>query len=153
MSKAVAVSVASSKQAALLAELGIVQWRARPGQIFPGAGAYAMLNVEFVNELPSIALDSNVVQLGVEPLFDVCIYANTALDAEAELLARIIQAAHGLRGALRIQSVSLDTPQQPAQAHLRLDDVNFPSPASMLAQPSTKRVLWQALQETVARLS
>ncbi|MGD9889037.1 MAG: hypothetical protein AB7S56_07215 [Halothiobacillaceae bacterium] len=147
------VSVASSNQAALLAELGILQWRARPGRIFPGAGAYAMPHAEVVVEQPIVRPDSNVAQTNIEPLFDVCIYAHTASTAEAELLARIIQAAHGLRGELRIQSLGLDAPQPPAQAHLRLDDVDFPSPASMLAQPSTKRVLWQALQETVGRLS
>ncbi len=97
--------------------------------------------------------DVSAVQPGVEPALDLCLYANTASEAEAELLARIIQAVHGLRGALRIESLGLDAPQQPAQAHLRLDDVSFPSPASMLAHPSAKRVLWQALQEAVARLS
>ena len=130
-----------------------MQWRARPGRVFPGAGAYAMPHAEAALEQPIVRPDSNGVQAGVEPLFDVCIYAHTASTAEAELLARIIQAVHGLRGALRIQSLRLDAPQPSAQAHLRLDDVSFPSPASMVAQPSTKRVLWQALQETVGRLS
>ena len=156
MSGRMSMSIPQPRQAALLAELGIVQWRARPGQVFPGAGlAYVMpaVVVEAEAEPLSVPSDLSVAQPSVEPALDLCIYANTASEAEAELLARIIQAVHGLRGALRIESLSLDASQQPAQAHLRLDDVSFPSPASMLAQPSAKRVLWQALQEAVARLS
>jgi len=150
------MSIPQPKHAALLAELGIVQWRARPGQVFPGAGvAYVMPEVVAEAEAKALGVppDLSAAQPGAEPVLDLCIYANTASEAEVELLARIIQAVHGLRGALRIQSLGLDAPQQPAQAHLRLDDVSFPSPASMLAQPSAKRVLWQALQEAVARLS
>ena len=145
------MSLSPSSQAAVLAELGIVQWRARPGQAFPGAGAYAM--PELVAEVAGAQPAVHAAQAGVEPVLDVCIYANTTCEAEVELLARIIQAVHALRGALRIESMGLDAPRQAAQAQLRLDDVSFPSPTSMLASPSSKRVLWQALQEAVARLS
>jgi len=67
-------------------------------------------------------------------------------------LARIIQAVHGLRAGLHIVQSALDAQPPSAHALMRLDDVSFPSPATMLAQPSSKRSLWQALQDIVARL-
>ncbi len=83
---------------------------------------------------------------------DMVICADTRSEAEAEQLARIIQAVHGLRAGLHIEHCALDAPPPPAHALLRLDDAAFPSPATMLAQPSSKRPLWQALQDAVARL-
>jgi hypothetical protein len=81
------------------------------------------------------------------------LYANTASEAEVELLARIFHAVRGLRGDLRMEQHALDAPRPLAHAHLYLDDVDLPSPAAMLADASSKRCVWQALQDAVARLT
>jgi len=143
----------TAAQVAVLSELGIVPWRARPGQAFPGAGAFTGNAVSDV----TIAEVSQEVSApepapAVEPRLDLCLYASTASEAEAELLARILHAVQGLRGDLRMQHHALNTPQPLAYAHLRLDDVDLPSPAAMLADASSKRRVWQVLQDTVARL-
>lgn len=149
----------TAAQVAVLSELGIVAWLARPGQAFPGAGVFAGDVAESVTlaEMSQEARapeSASVVEPRLDlPEIDLCLYANTASKAEAELLARILLAVQErLRGDLRIQHLALNTPQPPAHAHLRLDDVDLPSPAAMLADASSKRRVWQALQDTVARL-
>lgn len=137
--------MATTAQIAVLAELGIVPWQARAGQVFPGAGEVA------VAEALQAPKEREPV-VAVEPMLDLCLYANTASEAEVELLARILHAVQGLRGDLRIEQHTLDAPRPPAHAHLRLDDVDLPSPTAMLADASSKRRVWQALQDAVARL-
>jgi hypothetical protein len=144
--------VLSAAYVAILDELGIVRWRARPGQAFPGAGLRGV-SEDAPNEL-LCRVDKH--RASTEPQaatpFDLCLYANTHSEAEAELLARIIHAAQGLRGDLRMEHHLLDAPQQFAHAQVRLDDVDLPSPATMLLDASSKRRVWQALQAAVARL-
>ena len=142
-------AISHERRAALLSELGIVQWRARSGQVFPGAGA-----LDVSASLPVCALESVAMPLGAPESVgvDMLIYADTHSVAEAELLARILQAVHGLRAGLRIEQYALDAAHAAAQVSLRLDDLDLPSPASMLANPASKRRLWQALQGAVARL-
>ncbi|OYY74426.1 MAG: hypothetical protein B7Y40_04630 [Gammaproteobacteria bacterium 28-57-27] len=143
-------AISHERRAALLSELGIVLWRARPGQVFPGAGALDISASEPVCVPDSMVTSPEAPEsVGV----DMLIYADTHTAAEAELLARIIQAVHGLRAGLHIEQHALD-----AAAHatglvsLRLNDLDLPSPASMLANPASKRRLWLALQDAVARL-
>jgi hypothetical protein len=139
----------TAAQAAVLSELGIVAWRARAGQAFPGAGDLAVAETVQETGAPEPAL---TVEPTVEPRLDLCLYASTASEAEAELLARILHAVQGLRGDLRLQHLVLNAPQPLAYAHLCLDDADLPSPATMLADVSSKRRVWQVLQDTVARL-
>ncbi len=142
----------TAARVAVLSELGIVAWRARPGQVFPGAGLQVDVADDSVpTESEMFVVDASAVQI-MDMVADLVVLADTHSEAEAEQLARIIQAVHGLRAGLHIEQCALDA--QPASAHtlVRLDDVSFPSPATMLAQPSSKRSLWLALQDIVARL-
>jgi hypothetical protein len=144
--------VITAAQVALLSELGIVAWRARPGQAFPGAGLQNVDEEDSVNaESEAVAVDASVA-LVMDAAADLVLLADTHSEAEVEQLARIIQAVHGLRAGLHIEQYALDAQPPSAHALLRLDDVSFPSPATMLAQPSSKRLLWLALQDIVARL-
>jgi len=140
--------VLSASQAGLLAELGIVQWRTRAGRAFPGSGLQAAEEEAVGAESAAVAVFAPVLEKAV----DLVVLADTYSEAEAEQLARIIQAVHGLRAGLHIVHYALDAQPPSAHALLRLDDVSFPSPATMLAQPSSKRPLWLALQDIVARL-
>ena len=138
------------RRAALLSELGIVQWRARSGVAFPGAAARPVSD-----EAPACA-DTVHVKIAVDvpaPVrVDMVICADTHSEAEAELLARIISAVHDKRSGLHIEHCALDADVPGTHALFRLDDLSFASPATMLAQPSSKRPLWQALQDAVGRL-
>jgi len=142
----------TAARVAVLSELGIVAWRARPGQAFPGAGLQVVDTYDSVPaESETDAFDMPAVSV-MDMAADLVVLADTHSEAEAEQLARIIQAVHGLRAGLHIEQYVLDAPPPSAHALVRLDDVSFPSPATMLAQPSSKRPLWQALQDIVARL-
>lgn len=148
--KAMQPFISQQARSVLLAELGIVQWRARPGRMFPGAGVQAAAEETLVcEESESVAVSADV---SASIVVDMVICADTHSEAEVEQLARIIQAVHGLRAGLRIVHCALQA--QPPAAHvlLLLDDASFPSPATMLAQPASKRPLWQSLQDAVARL-
>ena len=135
----------TAAQVAVLNELGIVAWRARPGRAFPGAGLQAVEGGDSVRtESESVAVDASAVRV-MDMAADLVVLADTHSEAEAEQLARIIQAVQGLRAGLHIEQHGLDAQPPFAHAFVRLDDVSFPSPATMLAQPSSKRPLWQAL--------
>jgi hypothetical protein len=140
--------VLSASQAGLLAELGIVQWRTRAGRAFPGSGLQVAEEEAVGAESEAVAVVAPVL----EKAADLVVLADTHSEAEAEQLARIIQAVRGLRAGLHIVQSALDAQPPSAHALVRLDDVSFPSPATMLAQPSSKRPLWLALQDIVARL-
>jgi len=144
--------VLSASQAGLLAELGIVQWRTRAGRALPGSGLRAVEGEDSVRtESETDVVEASAVQV-MDLAADLVVLADTHSEAEAEQLARIIQAVHGLRAGLHIVQSALDAQPPSAHALVRLDDVSFPSPATMLAQPSSKRPLWLALQDIVARL-
>lgn len=143
----------TAAQVAVLSELGIVAWRARPGQAFPGAGLQTVEEEDSVRtESEAVAVDASSSRI-MDMAADLVVLADTHSEAEIEQLARIIQAVHGLRAGLHIEQFVLDAQPPSAHALVHLDDVSFPSPATMLAQPSSKRPLWLALQDIVARLS
>jgi len=142
----------TAARVAVLSELGIVAWRARPGQAFPGAGLQVVDADDSVRiESETLVVAATSVQI-MDMAADLVVLADTHSEAEAEQLARIIQAVHGLRAGLHIEQYNLDAQPPSAHALVRLDDVSFPSPATMLAQPSSKRPLWLTLQDMVARL-
>jgi hypothetical protein len=137
---------------AVLNELGIVAWRARPGQAFPGAGVQVIDAQDAVSTAVEALAGNAPVARVVEVAADLVFLAAIHTEAEAEQLARIIQAVRSLRAGLHIEHHALDAQPPSAHALVRLDDVSFPSPATMLAQPLSKRPLWLALQDIVARL-
>ena len=141
----------TAAQVAVLSELGIVSWRARPGKTFPGAGLPGVEDDSAHAESEAVSAHAPVASV-MDVAADLVVLADTHSEAEVEQLARIIQAVHGLRAGLHIVQSALDAPPPTAHVLVRLDDVSFPSPATMLAQPSSKRPLWQALQDMVARL-
>lgn len=133
-----------------MAELGIVRWRARVERACAVTGELSGEQPGVMQGVTALAASSAGL---VEAPFDLCFHADACDAAEAELLGNIIQGVRDrLRSDLRIESFALHAARAHASVHFRLDDVDFPSLATMLAQPSSKRALWQALQEAVARL-
>ena len=141
----------TAAQVAVLSELGIVSWRARPRQAFPGAGLPGVEDDSAHPESGAVVVHAPVASV-MDVAADLVVLADTHSEAEVEQLARIIQAVHGLRAGLHIEQFVLDAQPPSAHALVRLDDVSFPSPATMLKLASSKRPLWLALQDIVARL-
>ncbi|MEW6764971.1 MAG: hypothetical protein AB1344_04160 [Pseudomonadota bacterium] len=132
---------------AVLAELGIPQWRVRTGVIFPGLPEYSASDLSTMPEA-SIAPAVDVVPLPS----DLCLYADAWTAAENELLERMLQAVRGLREGLRLECHALSGADVPARVLVRLDGQALPTPAAMVADPSLKRPVWAALQAAVASL-
>ncbi|HER20023.1 MAG TPA: hypothetical protein ENO14_03150 [Chromatiales bacterium] len=144
---------------AALAELGIPQWRARPGVAFPGApvpaAETACLPAE--GDVPAERLAEPEAPLRpvaepAQPAVDLCLHADAHGPQEIELLERMADAVRGLQPGLRVATAGLqDQPIQGAVA-VRLDGEGLPSLAAMAADPALKRPVWQALKDAVARL-
>ncbi len=129
------IPVEPARQRALLHALGMTVWRLRTA---PSVAAEATVEL---NEHET-----------VQPRYDLCLYADCHSAEESELVQRIAQAIHGLRAELSLSILPLETAAPHAQVHLRLDDGEYPSPRSMLRDPSRKAPLWQAIKQAVERL-
>lgn len=144
-------------RSAVLAELGIPQWRERPGVSFPGApgpAPDAALPAEDAVPVQKDGPEAPVpsVAAPVHPPVDLCLHADAHGPEEAELLERMADAVRGLHDGLRVATAGLqDQPIQGAVA-VRLDGEVLPSLAAMAADPTLKRPVWQVLKDAVARL-
>lgn len=143
---------------AVLAELGIVQWRARPGIAFPGGPVQDRGEAPLLPRVdPSVGAarggDVTVAQAPSEPqIVDILLQAEAATAAERELLQRMTEAVRGLRPGLRVASAGLADASLQARVSVRLDGEGLPGLAAMVADPALKRPVWQALKDAVARL-
>ncbi|MFZ5466297.1 MAG: hypothetical protein ACOZAI_03450 [Pseudomonadota bacterium] len=146
---------------AVLAELGIPGWRARPGVSFPG-GPAVVADISPFAEAPravpvepaAVTASSLVSRETPRPqAVDICLHADAHDADEAELLERMAEAVRGLREGLRVATAGLqDQPIHGAVA-VRMDGDGLPSLAAMAADPALKRPVWHALKDAVARLS
>jgi len=138
---------------ALLAELGIPRWRARPGVAFPGAPAPTVAEVPRDQAL--VTQDMPVTEpmevVAPEPVLDLCVHARVSSPSEAALLENILQAARGLREGLRVGGCPWDDAQ--ARTRVLLDGHVLPSLTAMAADPSLKRPVWAAIKAAVASLA
>ncbi|MFZ5536044.1 MAG: hypothetical protein ACOZAP_01000 [Pseudomonadota bacterium] len=146
----------SLSREAVLAELGIPRWRARPGVAFPGGPvqdrAPCLPRVD-----PSVGAacggDVAVVRDTSGPqVVDILLLAEAATAAEVELLARMAEAVRGLRPGLQVGTAGFVDASQQGRVSVRLDGEGLPSLAAMVADPALKRPVWQALKDAVARL-
>lgn len=150
----------SFSREAVLAELGIPQWRVRPGVSFPGAPMLAVHATPSVEEAEPVRLAEPVVPLPVaaevaepaHPAVDLCLYADAHDPAELELLERMADAVRGLREGLRVVTAGLRDQPIHGAVTVRLDGEGLPSLAAMAADPDLKRPVWRALKDAVARL-
>lgn len=140
---------------AMLAELGIPQWRARPGVAFPGAPVATPSEAAPVE--PQVSHDATPVaprvEAAPEPVLDLCVHARASSPGETELLENILQAARGLKDGLRVDARPLDETQAEARTRVVLDGQALPSLAAMAGDPSLKRPVWAAIKSAVAALS
>lgn len=145
---------------AVLAELGIPQWRARPGVPFPGAPVPAVTTARLpaeVGDMPRLLQAEPEAPLPpvVEPTqaaVDLCLHADAHGAEEIKLLERMAEAVRGLQPGLRVTTAGLQDPPIQGAVAVRLDGEGLPSLAAMAADPALKRPVWQALKDAVARL-
>lgn len=146
----------------VLAGLGLIRWRARPGVAFPGGpaawasggaaqecGAAPLLQPP---DLPGGAACGGDDAVPEPQVVDVLLQAEAATAAEAELLARMAEAVRGLRPGLRVAAGGLADASLQGRVSVRLDGEGLPSLAAMVADPALKRPVWQALKDAVAHL-
>jgi len=145
---------------AVLAELGIPSWRARPDVSFPG-GAVVVAEISSSVEPPTAvllepaAVTSAPLTPGEAPearAVDICLHADVHDADEAALLERMAEAVRGLREGLRVTTAGLQDPPVHGAVAVRLDGEGLPSLAAMVADPTLKRPVWRALKDAVARL-
>lgn len=144
---------------AILAELGIPQWRTRPGAAFPGAPEFAA-DASLPVAMEALPVPKDVPEATVPPVaeavhpgVDICLHADAHGPDQVELLERMAEAVRGLQQGLRVATAGLqDQPIHGAVA-VRLDGEALPSLAAMAADPALKRPVWQALKDAVARLT
>ncbi|MGK0673619.1 MAG: hypothetical protein ABWU16_03025 [Halothiobacillaceae bacterium] len=144
----------------VLAELGIVQWRARPDIAFPGGPPVQECGETSLLQRgdPSVGVawggDVRGEQAPSEPqIVDILLQAEAVTAAERELLQRMIEAVRGLRPGLRVASAGPAETSLQGKVSVRLDGQGLPDLAAMLADPALKRPVWQALKDAVACLS
>lgn len=141
---------------AVLAELGIPRWRARPGVDFPGAPECFVTTLSDTEALEIVALpleaepESSPVQV---PAADIYLCADVGSAQEAALLEGIVSAARQLSAVVRVESLPLGAQPESTARQIRLDDLALPSLAAMLRDPSLKRPVWAALKQAVVSLS
>lgn len=148
----------SLSREAVLAELGIVQWRARSGIAFPGGPVQDRGEAPLPQQVdPSVGVacggDVTVAETPSGPqVVDILLHAEAVTAAEAQLLARMAEAVRGLRADLQVATAGLTDTSLQGRVSLRLDGVGLPTLAAMMADPALKRPVWQALKDAVARL-
>ena len=142
---------------AVLAELGIPQWRARSGVEFPGtpeglvtplSGAEAQNTVVVPHEVAPEAPPAQVASA-----VDIYLCADVGSSQEDELLESILNAVRQLSPGIRVERFPLDAQAGATVRQIRLDDIALPSLAAMLHDPSLKRPVWAALKEAVTSLT
>lgn len=144
-------------QDAVLAELGIIRWLPRAGVRFPGApvsdGEAGDTGVkdEAVGVSGSRLLTAAAPRASQPAPRDLCFQVDATTAEEQALLEGIIKATVGLREGVRVGFCMLS--DSAAALHvLRLDGKALPTLAAMIANPSLKRPLWEAIKAAVARL-
>ncbi|MEW6692888.1 MAG: hypothetical protein AB1340_08645 [Pseudomonadota bacterium] len=139
---------------AVLAELGIPRWRARPGIAFPGGPVQEGGEAPPLQPLdPPVGAARGGDDAAPEPQFvDILLQAEAASPAEVELLARMAEAVRGLRPGLRVATAAFADSSLQGRVSVRLDGEGLPGLAAMVADPALKRPVWQALKDAVARL-
>jgi hypothetical protein len=143
---------------AVLAELGIPRWRARPGIAFPGGPVQDRGEAPLLQPHdPAVGVacggdDTAVRDTSGAQAVDILLQAEAATVAEVELLARMAEAVRGLRPGLRVATAGLTDQTLQGRVSVRLDGEGLPSLAAMMADPALKRPVWQALKDVVARL-
>lgn len=148
----------SLSREAVLAELGIVQWRARPSLTFPGGpqqNRSELALLQLSDPSAKAACDGSVSvirDISGPQAVDILLHAEAVTAAEAELLARMAEAVRGLRPGLQVATTGLADTSLRGRVSVRLDGVSLPTLAAILADPARKRPVWQALKEAVARL-
>lgn len=148
----------SLSREAVLAELGIPLWRARPGIAFPGGPVQdrGEAPLQPWGDSPAGAAcggDDAAIPVTPEPQrVDILLQAEATTAEEAELLARMAEAVRGLRSGLQVATAGFEDASLQGRVSVRLDGEGLPTLAAMVADPACKRPVWLALKDAVARL-